>query len=181
MAEKTGIKELRLTTRDISDYDVLMTKRLQILKANRLTLADIQNVISTMAPLEGALDFINWVRSRTQIIILSDTFTQFAGPLMEKLGWPTLFCNELIVGPNGMISDYTLRQNDGKLKAAQALKSLNYNVIAIGDSYNDISMLQAADIGILFKPPENVQNEFPELPATHTYVELKGVIENTLE
>lgn len=181
VAEKTGIKELRLTTRDISDYDVLMTKRLQILKANRLTLADIQNVISTMAPLEGALDFINWVRSRTQIIILSDTFTQFAGPLMEKLGWPTLFCNELIVGPNGMISDYTLRQNDGKLKAAQALKSLNYNVIAIGDSYNDISMLQAADIGILFKPPENVQNEFPELPATHTYVELKGVIENTLE
>ena len=134
-----------------------------------------------MAPLEGALDFINWIRNRTQIIILSDTFIQFAGPLMEKLGWPTLFCNELSVDAEGLIDSYTLRQKEGKLKATQALRSLNYNVIAIGDSYNDISMLQAADIGILFKPPENVQNEFPELPATHTYAELRSIIEKALE
>ena len=180
VAEKTGIKELRLTTRDISDYDVLMGKRLQILKANNLTLADIQQVIASMAPLEGALDFLGWIRNRTQIVILSDTFTQFAGPLMKKLGWPTLFCNELSVDSNGLISSYTLRQNDGKLKATQALKSLNYQVIAIGDSYNDISMLTEADKGILFKPPENVQNEFSHLPATHTYAELKGVIQDTL-
>lgn len=181
VAEKTGIEELRLTTRDISDYDVLMKRRLTILKENNLTIHDIQSVIATMDPLDGALDFLNWLRENTQIIIVSDTFEQFAGPVMKKLGWPTLFCHTLSIGPGGMITGYNLRQEDAKRNAVIGLKNLFYRIIAMGDSYNDVNMLQEADNGILFRPPENVENEFPELPATHSYEELKSLIENILK
>ena len=176
VAEKTGIKELRLTTRDISDYDVLMKKRLAILDENRLKIDDIQAVIATMDPLDGALEFLDWLRSRIQIIVVSDTFDQFAGPLMQKLGWPTLFCHTLSINPDGSIAGYKLRQKDSKREAVIALKNLNYNTIGVGDSYNDITMLKQADNGILFDPPENVKNEFPEFPVTYTYDDLKNII-----
>lgn len=177
VAEKTGIPELRLTTRDISDYDVLMRKRLQILRENQLTLSDIQAVIDTMNPLEGALEFLNWLRSVTQVIVVSDTFKEFAGPLMKKLGWPTLFCHSLTVDASGMITSYDLRQPQAKEKTTLAMKSLNYRIIAMGDSYNDIAMLKAADKGLLFRPPENVIREFPEFPVTHDYDRLKELIQ----
>ena len=140
VAEITGIEELRLTTRDISNYDTLMKRRLAILDKNNLKLDDIQAVIAKMEPLEGALDFVTWLKSMVQLIIVSDTYVEFAGPLMEKLGRPTLFCNTLSVADDGSISGYNLRQQDGKQKVALALKTLNYRVIAIGDSYNDITM-----------------------------------------
>ena len=177
VAEKTGISELRLTTRDISDYDVLMKKRLQILKENRLKLSDIQAVIDTMNPLEGALEFLNWLRSITQVIVVSDTFKEFAGPMMKKLGWPTLFCHSLTIDAGGMIANYELRQQRAKEKTTLAMKSLNYQIIAMGDSYNDIAMLKAADRGLLFRPPENVIREFPEFPVTHDYDSLKELIQ----
>ena len=180
VAEKTGIEELRLTTRDISDYDVLMKKRLAILNAHKLKLSDITAVIATMEPLEGAVEFLDWLRSRVPVIIVSDTFEQFAGPLMKKLGWPTLFCNTLVVAPDLAVTGYTLRQNDGKKKTALALQQLNYEVIAIGDSYNDISMLQAANHGILFHPPENVAAEFPDLPVANGYAEIRAALERLL-
>jgi phosphoserine/homoserine phosphotransferase len=180
VAEKTGIEELRLTTRDIADYDVLMKRRLSILDENNLKIDDIKAVIATMTPLDGAVEFLNWIRSRTQIIVVSDTFDQFARPLMEKLGWPTLFCHTLSIAPDGFISDYILRQKDAKREAVISLKTLNYNTIAMGDSYNDITMLKEADSGILFNPPDNVKNEFPEFPVTFSYEELKSVIENIL-
>ena len=176
VAAKTGIEELRLTTRDISDYDVLMKRRLKILDRERLKITDIQNVIAGLDPLEGAVEFLDWLRSVTQVIIVSDTFVQFAGPLMKKLGSPTLFCNTLTIGADGVVEGYNLRQKDGKKKAVIALKSLDYSVIAVGDSYNDIAMLREADRGILFRPPVNVTNEFPELPVTRRYDELKELI-----
>ncbi|MBE9543265.1 MAG: bifunctional phosphoserine phosphatase/homoserine phosphotransferase ThrH [Proteobacteria bacterium] len=172
-AEITGIEELRLTTRDISDYNVLMTQRLAILEENNLKLDDIQAVIRKMEPIEGALDFLNWLRSLVEVIIVSDTYVEFAGPLMEKLDRPTLFCNTLSVNGDGSITGYKLRQQDGKKKVALALKSLNYQVIAIGDSYNDITMLQAADHAILYRPPDNVLKEYDKFPAAFTYEELK--------
>lgn len=172
-AEITGIEELRLTTRDISDYDDLMKRRLAILDKNHLKLGDIQAVIAKMEPLEGALEFLDWIRSVMQVIIVSDTYVEFAGPLMEKLSRPTLFCNTLTVVPDGSIGGYNLRQPDGKKKVALALKSLNYRVIAIGDSYNDISMLKAADHAILYRPPDNVKKEYTEFPAVFNYDELK--------
>jgi phosphoserine/homoserine phosphotransferase len=180
VAEITGIEELRLTTRDISDYDVLMKRRLAILEKHDLKLPDIQAVIARMEPLEGALDFLNWLRSIVQLIVVSDTYVEFAGPLMEKLGRPTLFCNTLSVADDGSISDYILRQPDGKQKVAQALKTLNYRVIAIGDSYNDITMLQTADHAILYRPPSNVKAEFAEFPAATNYRELKAQLLKTL-
>jgi len=180
VAEKTGIPELRLTTRDISDYDVLMKKRLKILDREHLKISDIQNVIDMLNPLEGAVQFLEWLRSTVQVIIVSDTFVQFAGPLMKKLGWPTLFCNSLIIGPDGRVENYLLRQKEGKKKAVISLKSLNYRVIAVGDSYNDIAMLKEADKGILFSPPDNVVKEFPELEVTYNYDELKGLIMKTM-
>ncbi|MFP3999051.1 MAG: bifunctional phosphoserine phosphatase/homoserine phosphotransferase ThrH [Desulfobacterales bacterium] len=176
VAEKTGIDELRLTTRDISDYNVLMDKRLSVMDAHGLTLADIQGVIANIEPLPGALEFLDAIRARHQIIIVSDTFIEFADPLMEKLRRPTLFCNRLQVDKRGRIAGYELRQKDGKKKTAAALQSLNYRVIAFGDSYNDISMLQTADTAFLFCPPENVVKEFPEIPATYNYDELMGQI-----
>ena len=181
VAEITGIKELRLTTRDISDYNVLMRRRLAILEANHLKLDDIQAVIATMNPLPGALEFLNWLRSKLPVIIVSDTYEEFAGPLMEKLGWPTLFCNTLSVEADGRISGYNLRQPDGKKKVAEALKSLNYRVIAIGDSYNDISMLKAADHAILYRPPDTVKEEYRDFPAAFDYDELKNRIHTIVE
>jgi len=177
VALKTGIEELKLTTRDISDYDVLMKKRLGILDQHGLKITDITDVIATMDPLEGAVEFLNWIRERTQIIIVSDTFTQFAGPLMKKLGWPTLFCHTLSIDQSGRVADYNLRQPDGKKRTVMALQSLEYRVVAFGDSYNDIAMLQAADAGILFRPPENVVQDFPELPVTTDYAGLKKRLE----
>jgi phosphoserine/homoserine phosphotransferase len=172
-AEITGIEELRLTTRDISDYNVLMKRRLAILEENNLKLDDIQAVIRKMEPVEGALDFLNWLRSLVEVIIVSDTFVEFAGPLMEKLDRPTLFCNTLSVNGDGAITDYILRQQDGKKKVALALKSLNYRVIAVGDSYNDITMLQEADHAILYRPPDNVKEEYNRFPVAYTYKELR--------
>jgi phosphoserine / homoserine phosphotransferase len=180
VAEKTGIEELRLTTRDISDYDVLMKRRLKILDENKLKFDDIQAVIAKMKPLDGAVDFLNWLRSRTQVIFVSDTFDQFARPLMEKLGWPTLLCHTLSISSEGFISDYVLRQKNAKREAIISLGKLNYKIIAIGDSYNDIGMLKEANSGILFNPPENVKNEYPDFPVTFNYEDLKQMIQKLM-
>jgi phosphoserine / homoserine phosphotransferase len=173
VAEKTGIEQLRLTTRDISDYDKLMTGRIAILREHKLTLADIQAVIATVDPLPGALEFLEWARNHLQVIILSDTFYEFAAPLMLKLGQPTLFCNTIIADAGNTISGYQLRQIDGKRKAVEALKSLDFWVIAMGDSYNDTTMLGAADAGILFRPPANIIAEFPQFPVIYEYDRLR--------
>ena len=175
-AEKTGIEHLRLTTRDIPDYDELMQGRLKILKDNNLKLTDIQNVIKTLSPLEGAIDFLSWLKSEFQVIILSDTFYQFVGPLMQSLDYPTLFCNDLIVNSKRDITGYQLRLEDGKTKAVSALKGLNFKIIAAGDSYNDTGMLQEADAGILFCPPENVIKEFPQFHVSRDYEEFKNIL-----
>ena len=175
-AEKTGIKQLRLTTRDIPDYDKLMQGRLNILKDNNLKLIDIQNVIKTLSPLEGAIDFLGWLKSEFQVIILSDTFYQFVGPLMQSLDYPTLFCNDLNVNSKGDITGYRLRLKDGKTKAVSALKGLNFKIIAAGDSYNDTGMLKEADAGILYCPPENVIKEFPQFHVSRNYEEFKNIL-----
>lgn len=172
-AEKTGIEKLRLTTRDIPDYEKLMRGRLNILDENHLKLEDIQEVISGITPLEGAKEFIDWLKSEFQVIILSDTFYEFAGPLMKQLDYPTLFCNSLVVDAGGRIVDFRLRQPDGKTKAVRALKKLNFPVIASGDSYNDTGMLNEADAGIFFRPPDSIVEEFPQYMVTNTYEELK--------
>lgn len=173
VAERTGIAALRRTTRDEPDYDVLMRGRLAILDEHRLGLADIQAAIGAMDPLDGALEFLDWLRSRGQVIILSDTFTQFAAPLMRKLGWPTLFCNSVEVDAQGRITGYRLRLPDGKRRAVEALRGLAFRVVAAGDSYNDTTMLAAADAGILFRPPQNVIDDFPQFPVTRTFAELR--------
>ncbi len=172
-AEKTGIEKLRLTTRDIPDYDELMRGRLKILAENKLGLPDIQEVISGIQPLPGAKDFLDWLKTEFQVIILSDTFYQFAGPLMAQLGHPTLFCHSLVVDGEGRITDYKLRQNDGKTQAVKALKGLNFKTVAAGDSYNDTGMLKEAHRGILFRPPDNVIREFPQFPVTRDYEEFR--------
>ncbi len=172
-AEKTGIEELKLTTRDIPDYDELMTGRLAILKKNNLKLNDIQKVIATLHPLDGAYDFLCWLKSEFQVIILSDTFYEFAQPLMKQLDYPTLFCHKLITNEDGEIINYQLRQQDQKTKAVKALQGLNFQVISAGDSYNDTGMLQQADAGILFCPPEKVIKDFPQFPVTKNYDEFK--------
>jgi phosphoserine/homoserine phosphotransferase len=173
VAQKTGITELRLTTRDISDYDLLMKRRLAILDQHGLTLRDIQSVIATMAPLEGAGEFLSWLRERCQVVILSDTFSEFALPLMRQLAYPTIFCNRLEVDERGRIVNYHLRQPDQKRQSVIALKSLRFRVIAAGDSYNDTAMLAAADVGIFFRPPAAIIKEFPQFPVTQTYEELE--------
>ena len=172
-AEKTEIEQLKLTTREIPDYDELMQGRLKILNDNNLKLIDIQNVIKTLSPLSGAIDFLAWLKSEFQVIILSDTFYQFVEPLTKSLDYPTLFCNDLIVNSKGDITGYQLRQKDGKTKAVSALKKLNFKVIAAGDSYNDTGMLQEADAGVLFCPPDNVIKEFPQFPVSRNYEEFK--------
>ena len=174
VALRTGIDELKRTTRDEPDYDKLMQQRIGILDRHGLKLADIQRVIGAMAPLEGAEEFLDWLRERFQVLILSDTFDQFSKPLMQKLGWPTLFCNTLEIDASGRIAGYRLRQKDGKRRAVEALQSLAFRVIAAGDSYNDTAMLAAADGGILFRPPDNVVREFPQFPVTKTYDELRA-------
>ncbi len=180
VAMKTGIEELKLTTRDISDYDVLMTKRLDILKENNLKIQDIKDVIANLEPLEGALDILNWIRRETQIILLSDTFEEFAKPLMPKLNYPTLFCHNLTIEKQGDITDYNIRINNQKKEAVKALMKLKYHVIAFGDSYNDVKMIQEADQGFFFKPPDSVVNDYPDIPITKDYVELKTMIKTLL-
>ena len=173
-AERTGIEELRATTRDIPDYDVLMRQRLEILARHKLGLRDIQEVIAGLTPLEGANDCLNWLRERFQVVILSDTFYEFAEPFMRQLDWPTLLCHKLETDERGMIVDYHLRQADPKRKAVQAFQGLNFRVIATGDSYNDTSMLGEADAGILFCPPQNVIDEFPQYPVATSYSALQA-------
>ena len=172
-AEKTGIKELRATTRDIPDYDVLMKQRLRILEEHNLGLPDIQAVIAEVKPLEGALEFVNWLRDRFQVVILSDTFYEFAMPLMKQLGYPALLCHKLETDEKGRVVNYRLRQANPKRQAVVSFKSLYYRVIATGDSYNDTTMLAEADAGILFHAPDNVIREFPQFPSVHTYDDLK--------
>ena len=180
VAQITGIDELRLTTRDISDYNVLMRKRLGLLDDNGLTLHDIQQVIATMEPLKGALEFMDWLRSVTPLIVVSDTFVEFADPLLDKLKRPVLFCNHLVVAADGRITDYRLRQQDGKRHVVAGLQSMNFKVLAMGDSYNDISMLKQAERGILFRPPDNVVAEHPEFPVIRDFEALKDLIQQTL-
>jgi phosphoserine/homoserine phosphotransferase len=175
-AERTGIDELRATTRDISDYDVLMKQRLRLLEEHKLGIDDIQAVIAEMSPLSGATEFVSWLREQFQLVILSDTFYEFSRPLMQQLGWPTLFCHRLVTDDTGLVVDYSLRQEDPKRASVKAFHSLNYRVIAAGDSYNDTSMLAEADVGILFHAPDNVIEEFPQFQAVHTYNELKHAI-----
>jgi len=172
-AEKTGIDALRATTRDIPDYDVLMKQRLRILDEHGLGLNEIQEVIATLEPLPGAVEFTDWLRERFQVIILSDTFYEFSQPLMRQLGFPTLLCHKLEVDGSGRVVNYKLRQANPKRQAVVALKSLYYRVIAAGDSYNDTTMLAEADAGILFHAPDNVILEFPQFPAVHNYEDLK--------
>lgn len=180
-AEKTGIEELKLTTRDIPDYDELMQARLKILADHNLKIHDIQKVIATLSPLDGALDFLQWLKSEFQVIILSDTYYEFIGPLMKQLDYPTVFCHSLVIDENGIIADYNLRQTDQKTKAVKALQSLNFQVISAGDSYNDTGMLQQADGGILFCPPENVIKDFPQFPVAKNYAEFKSLLISTKE
>ena len=178
-AEKTGIEDLKLTTRDIPDYDELMQGRLSILREKNLKIQDIQDVIATLSPLDGAVDFLNWLKSEFQVIILSDTFYQFADPLMKQLAYPTLFCHNLIIDDKGVIIDYKLRQQDQKTKAVKALQSLNLKVISAGDSYNDTGMLKQADAGILFCPPQKVIEEFPQFPVATNYDEFQQLFIKT--
>ncbi len=173
-AIKTGIEELKITTREMPDYDALMTRRLKILDQHGFTLADIQAVIDAMGPLEGAAEFVAWLRERTQVIILSDTFYEFALPLMRQLGYPTIFCNQLEIGPNGRIVNYKLRQPNQKKHAVAALKNLNFRVMAAGDAYNDTAMLGEAHAGFFFCPPDHLPKEFPQFPVTKTYAELQA-------
>jgi phosphoserine/homoserine phosphotransferase len=171
-ADATGIPELRRTTRDEPDYDRLMRMRLDILRKRNLRLPDIQKVIAGLGPLDGARAFLDRLRREHEVVILSDTFYQFAAPLIEQLNFPTLFCNELIVGTEGRIDDYRLRQSDGKRHAVLAFKQLNFKVLAAGDSYNDTTMLCEAHRGVLFRCPDSVAEQFPQLARTETYDEL---------
>ena len=174
VAERTGIDALRATTRDIPDYDVLMQQRLRLLDQHGLKLPDIQAVIAGLAPLDGAAEFADWLRERFQLVILSDTFYEFAAPLMRQLGWPALLCHRLESDAAGHVTGYRLRQADPKRQAVRAFQALNFRVIAAGDSYNDTSMLGQADAGILFSPPDNVVAEFPQFAVTRDYDQLRA-------
>ena len=175
-SEKSGIDELKITTRDIPDYSKLMRTRLQILQTHNLKINDIQDVINTLEPLEGAKEFLSWLKSKFQVIILSDTFYEFSGPLMKQLDYPTLFCHQLVIDDKGSIVDFHLRQEDQKTKVVKALQGLNFKVISAGDSYNDTGMLQQADSGILFCPPESVIKEFPQFPIANNYKDFKALL-----
>jgi len=177
VAKKTGIEKLRLTTRDIQNYDELMQYRLKILDEHNLKLRDIQEVIAQIKPLEGALEFSKWLREVSRFVVVSDTFVEFAKPLMAQLENPFLLCHSLVTDENNRIIDYTLRQPDPKRKTVEAFQSLAYKVIAFGDSYNDISMLKAADVGVLYCPPANVVADYPELPVAYNYEELRAILE----
>ena len=176
-SQRTGIADFSRTTRDEPDYDKLMRFRLALLRQHGLKLADIQQVIGNMAPMDGARDFLDDLRRRYQVIILSDTFYEFADPMMRQLGRPTLFCHKLVIDADGFVADYTLRQPNQKAHAVNALKSLNYQVIAAGDSYNDTGMLGAADAGFFIHPPESIVAQFPQYPVNRSYPELKASID----
>lgn len=175
-AKESGIPELTRTTRDEPDYDKLMNWRLGILREHGLGLRQIQDTIAKIDPLPGAKEFLDELRSITQVIIISDTFTQFAGPLMEKLGWPTIFCNSLEVAEDGAITGYKMRIQDSKLTTVKALQSIGYDTIASGDSHNDLGMILASKAGFLFRSTEQIKKEYPKLPAYETYEELKTAI-----
>lgn len=179
-AEATGIPELKKTTRDEPDYDKLMKYRLAILKEHGLGLKEIQDVIATIDPMEGAKDFLDALHEFTQVIIISDTFSQFAKPLMKKLGWPTIFCNELVVADNGEITDFKMRCEKSKLTTVKALQSAGIETIASGDSFNDLGMIKASKAGFLFKSTDAIKADNPELPAFETYEELLAAIKNAL-
>jgi phosphoserine/homoserine phosphotransferase len=176
VSKATGIEELKLTTRDISDYDILMKNRIAILKQNQITIKDIQEIISNMDLLPGARKFLDSLRTLVQVVIVTDSFNEFVMPFMKKLGYPTCFCHNLEIDNTGIITDYKIRIKEMKKKTVLALKSLNYDVIAAGDSYNDVSMLLEAKYGILFKPPKKVIEEFPQIPVVDEYRELKDLI-----
>jgi len=181
VAQKTGIEKLRLTTRDIKDYDELMQYRLKILKENNIKIRDIQRIIAGIEPIDGALEMIRWLKEVSRLIVVSDTFVEFADPLMQKLERPTLFCHNLDIDKEGNIRGYRLRQKNPKRMVVKALKSMNYEVIAFGDSYNDVSMLKEADKAILFRPPRNVVDDYPEFPVVHEYGELKKILLDMME
>ena len=179
-SEATGIPELRRTTRDEPDYDKLMKFRIDLLKKNNLKLPDIQRVISGMEPLEGAIEFTHRLRERTQLVILSDTFEQFAKPLMAKLSWPTLFCNSLVTAADGAVTGYALRQQNGKREAVKAFKSINMLVFAAGDSFNDLAMIHEADSGCLFRPPDAIRKDCANIPCVDTFEALLAEIDGFL-
>ena len=179
VADITGIDELKATTREIPDYDQLMERRLKIMFENDLGLSVIQRVVNELKPLEGAKEFLEWLNKEFQVVILSDTFYEFSKPLMRQLEWPTLFCHRLETNTSGKVVNYHLRMRDHKREAVKAFKALNFKVYAVGDSYNDVSMLMEADFGIFFRAPSNVIQKFPELPVTTDYNQLKkALIEN---
>jgi phosphoserine/homoserine phosphotransferase len=173
-SRRTGIAELSRTTRDEPDYDKLMRSRIAILEQHRLGLPDIQDVIAGMGPLPGAREFLDWLRHRFQVVILSDTFYEFAAPLMRQLGYPTLLCHNLVTDASGKVRDFRIRLAHHKRESVRAMRALNFSVVAAGDSYNDTAMLAEADVGILFHPPQNVVEEFPQFPVAYTYEELKA-------
>jgi phosphoserine/homoserine phosphotransferase len=181
VAERTGIPELRRTTRDEPDYDKLMRWRLGVLDERGVRLPDIQAAIASLGPLPGAREFLDWLRERMPVVILSDTFQQFAAPLMRPLGWPALFCHSLEVAEDGRITDYVLRMPDQKRQAVRAFRSLRLRVIAAGDSYNDTAMLSEADAGILFRPPDNVVAQFPQFPVTRDHAALREAFEKAAQ
>ena len=178
VAERTGIEALQATTRDIPDYDVLMRQRLNILADHGLGIREIQDVISSMAPMEGALEMLDWLRERFQVVILSDTFYDFAEPFMRQLNWPALLCHKLVIDSDGKVSDYLIRQKDPKRQSVRAFQLLNFRCIATGDSYNDTTMLKQAEAGILFRPPNNVIEEFPQFPVATNYEQLRQEFKN---
>ena len=180
LAKKTGIKEFNITTREEPDYDKLMKRRIEILKENNIKLKNIQEVLAEESPFLGAKDFLGWLSSVARLIVVSDTFVEFANPWMKKLGNPILFCNSLIIGKDGFIKEHVMRQDNGKKKVVDAIRSLNYKVIAYGDSYNDINMLMQADHGILYCPPDTVKEQFPQFPVAYNYSELKEMISKIL-
>ena len=180
-SEKTGIDQLKITTRDEPDYDKLMHYRMDILRAHHLGLRDIQAVIGTMQPMEGAKEFLDDLRRRTQVVILSDTFSEFAGPLMEKLGWPMIMCNSLKVDEDGMLCDYVMRLQDGKRKEIRAFRLLNYRTFAAGDSYNDLAMIHEADGGCLFRAPKKILEQEPDLQIAQTYGEFSSIVHSFLK
>jgi phosphoserine/homoserine phosphotransferase len=180
VSKVTGIEDLKLTTREISDYDVLMANRIALLQKNKITLKDVQEIISNMDLLPGAREFLDHIQTISQVVIVTDSYIEFVMPFMKKLGYPTCFCHNLEVDNNGMITGYKLRINNMKKKTVLALKRLNYEVIAAGDSYNDVAMLLEAKHGILFRPPKKVVDQFPDIPVVHEYEELKNLISNYL-
>lgn len=180
-AKKTGLVELERTTRDEPDYGKLMRYRMDILRREKLTIRDIEEVIATIEPLEGARDFLDRIRELSQVVILSDTFREFSKPLMRQLGWPTIFCNSLEIDDEGYISGIRMRQEDGKRHAIEGFRSMGFRTFAAGDSYNDLSMISLADSGCLFRAPENILKEYPDLPLCTDYMEFYKVIEEFVE